>query len=111
MIRRSKQARTATPSEDRDLAGLLERRCSLSVILGRKNVRLEHLLRYSEGSVLVLGAAELDSLRLEVEGKEIGRGTAVTVGGRRALRLEEVEPPGSIVTEVFGGKSETDDPK
>ena len=79
---------------------ILERELSYSVILSRKDVPLEHLLQYSVGSLIVLDETDPPSLRLEVEGTELGRGTAIRDGDRLGMRVDEVRAPETFLREI-----------
>ena len=92
-----------------ELSELLERNLSLSVVLAEKKIPLRSLLNYSEGSIIVLEDASADQLRLVVEGKEIGVGTAVRVGDKLAIKIDTILSPESFVAEVVAPSGSTTD--
>ena len=92
MIEKKKEPSSAGSSRA-DLEAMLGRDLTLSAVLAEKEIALEELLRYTLGSVIVLGEAKPGTIRLEVDGTEVGRGTAVQQGNKLALRLDRTGEP------------------
>ena len=80
---------------------LLEQKFPVSAALATREISLESLLRYTVGSVIVLGKASSDHLSLEVNGCEVARGAAVTLNGRFAIRLQEVQDPRETIEKIL----------
>lgn len=66
--------------------------------IGRKRMRIGDLLKLGAGQTLELEKAAGEPLEIMVNGRVIGRGEAIVVGDRYALRI----------TEIVAAKSEAD---
>jgi flagellar motor switch protein FliN/FliY len=62
----------------------------LTVVIGRKAMRIGEILRLGPGSVLELDKASGEPLDIFANGRLIARGEAVVVGERYGVRLTEV---------------------
>src|SRR5437899_1963832 len=62
----------------------------LTVVIGRKSMRIGEILRLGPGSVLELDKASGEPLDIFANGRLIARGEAVVVGERYGVRLTEV---------------------
>jgi flagellar motor switch protein FliN len=63
--------------------------------IGRKRMRIGDLLKLGTGQTLTLDKAAGEPLEIMVNGCVIGRGEAVVVGDRYALRITEIVAPQS----------------
>src|SRR5262249_26992181 len=62
----------------------------LTVVIGKKPMRIGEILRLGPGSVLELDKASGEPLDIFANGRLIARGEAVVVGERYGVRLTEV---------------------
>jgi flagellar motor switch protein FliN/FliY len=62
----------------------------LTVVIGRKSMKIGEILRLGPGSVLELDKASGEPLDVYANGRLIARGEAVVVGERYGVRLTEV---------------------
>ncbi|HEX3598314.1 MAG TPA: flagellar motor switch protein FliN [Polyangiaceae bacterium] len=62
----------------------------LTVVIGRKSMKIGEILRLGPGSVLELDKASGEPLDIFANGRLIARGEAVVVGERYGVRLTEV---------------------
>jgi len=62
----------------------------LTVVIGKKSMRIGEILRLGPGSVLELDKASGEPLDIFANGRLIARGEAVVVGERYGVRLTEV---------------------
>lgn len=62
----------------------------ISVEIGRRRMRIADVLRLAVGQTLELEKAAGEPLDIFVNGRLIGRGEAVVVGDRYALRITEI---------------------
>jgi flagellar motor switch protein FliN/FliY len=62
----------------------------LTVVIGKKAVRIGDILRLGPGSILELDKASGEPLDIYANGRLIARGEAVVVGERYGVRLTEV---------------------
>ena len=62
----------------------------ITVVIGRKSMKIGEILRLGAGSVLELDKASGEPLDIYANGKLIARGEAVVVGERYGVRLTEV---------------------
>jgi flagellar motor switch protein FliN len=58
--------------------------------IGRKRMRIGDLLKLGAGQTLELDKAAGEPLEIMVNGRVIGRGEAIVVGDRYALRITEI---------------------
>lgn len=58
--------------------------------IGRKRMRIADLLKLGAGQTLELDKAAGEPLEIMVNGRVIGRGEAIVVGDRYALRITEI---------------------
>ena len=61
--------------------------------IGRKRMRIGDLLKLGAGQTLELDKAAGEPLEIMVNGRVIGRGEAIVVGDRYALRITEIVAP------------------
>ncbi len=61
--------------------------------IGRKRMRIGDLLKLGSGQTLELDKAAGEPLEIMVNGRVIGRGEAIVVGDRYALRITEIVAP------------------
>lgn len=61
--------------------------------IGRKRMRIGDLLKLGTGQTLELDKSAGEPLEIMVNGRVIGRGEAVVVGDRYALRITEIVAP------------------
>lgn len=71
----------------------------LTVVIGRKSMKIGEILRLGPGSVLELDKASGEPLDIYANGRLIARGEAVVVGERYGVRLTEV-----LVMDELGGR-------
>ena len=62
----------------------------LTVVIGRRSMKIGEILRLGPGSVLELDKASGEPLDVYANGRLIARGEAVVVGERYGVRLTEV---------------------
>jgi flagellar motor switch protein FliN/FliY len=62
----------------------------LTVVIGKKSMRIGEILRLGPGSILELDKASGEPLDIFANGRLIARGEAVVVGERYGVRLTEV---------------------
>src|SRR6478736_5348775 len=77
-----------------DLGLLRDVEVEVTLEIGRKRVKIGDLVRLGAGQTLELDKAAGEPLEIMVNGRLIGRGEAVVIGDRYALRI----------TEIIGGK-------
>ena len=99
----------AADATEHRLAELLDLPIRVRVLIGEREVPIPTLLDYDQGSLLELGVRAGDALRLEANGVLLGTGTAVTVEGRLALRLDEVRAPREVLPEFFSRGEASDE--
>jgi flagellar motor switch protein FliN/FliY len=83
----------ATPSALRGIDSLgfvMDVPDELTVVIGKRTVRIGDILRLGPGSVLELDKASGEPLDIYANGRLIARGEAVVVGERYGVRLTEV---------------------
>lgn len=68
----------------------------LTLEIGRRRMRIADVIKLAPGQTVELEKQAGEPLELLVNGRVIGRGEAVVVGGRYAIRITEI---------VEGGKS------
>jgi len=86
-------AETSGPSALRGIDSLgfvMDVPVELTVVIGRKSMRIGEILRLGPGSVLELDKASGEPLDIFANGRLIARGEAVVVGERYGVRLTEV---------------------
>jgi flagellar motor switch protein FliN/FliY len=86
-------ADAAAPSALRGLDSLgfvMDVPVELTVVIGRKSMKIGEILRLGPGSVLELDKASGEPLDIFANGRLIARGEAVVVGERYGVRLTEV---------------------
>ena len=65
----------------------------ITLEIGRKRMRIGDLLKLGAGQTLELDKAAGEPLEILVNGRVIGRGEAIVVGDRYALRITEIVAP------------------
>ena len=65
----------------------------ITLEIGRKRMRIADLLKLGTGHTLELDKAAGEPLEIMVNGRVIGRGEAIVVGDRYALRITEIVAP------------------
>jgi flagellar motor switch protein FliN len=65
----------------------------ITLEIGRKRMRIGDLLKLGAGQTLELDKAAGEPLEIMVNGRVIGRGEAIVVGDRYALRITEIVAP------------------
>jgi len=86
-------ASAPTPSALRGIDSLgfvMDVPVELTVVIGKKAVRIGDILRLGPGSILELDKASGEPLDIYANGRLIARGEAVVVGERYGVRLTEV---------------------
>jgi len=81
--------RTVQPSLDL----LRDVEVEVTLEIGRKRMRIGDLLKLGAGQTLELDKAAGEPLEILVNGRVIGRGEAIVVGDRYALRITEIVAP------------------
>jgi len=81
--------RTVQPSLDM----LRDVEVEVTLEIGRKRMRIGDLLKLGAGQTLELDKAAGEPLEIMVNGRVIGRGEAIVVGDRYALRITEIVAP------------------
>jgi flagellar motor switch/type III secretory pathway protein FliN len=66
---------------------LLKIHVSAAVVLAERSIPLEHVIHIAPGMILKFGKPHQQPLELEVGGRRIATGEAVTIGDRMGLRL------------------------
>jgi flagellar motor switch protein FliN/FliY len=86
-------ADASSPSAPRGIDSLgfvMDVPVELTVVIGKKSMRIGEILRLGPGSVLELDKASGEPLDIFANGRLIARGEAVVVGERYGVRLTEV---------------------
>lgn len=65
----------------------------ITLEIGRRRMRIGDLLKLGAGQTLELDKAAGEPLEMMVNGRVIGRGEAIVVGDRYALRITEIVAP------------------
>lgn len=65
----------------------------ITLEIGRRRMRIGDLLKLGAGQTLELDKAAGEPLEIMVNGRVIGRGEAIVVGDRYALRITEIVAP------------------
>lgn len=78
--------RNAQPSLDM----LRDVEVEVTLEIGRKRMRIGDLLKLGTGQTLELDKAAGEPLEIMVNGRVIGRGEAIVIGDRYALRITEI---------------------
>ncbi|HSO36313.1 MAG TPA: flagellar motor switch protein FliN [Labilithrix sp.] len=81
--------RNAQPSLDL----LRDVEVEVTLEIGRKRMRIGDLLKLGAGQTLELDKAAGEPLEIMVNGRVIGRGEAIVIGDRYALRITEIVAP------------------
>ena len=62
--------------------------------IGRRRLRIADILKLSAGQTLELSKAAGEPLDIFVNGRLLGRGEAIVMGDRYAVRVTEIVAPG-----------------
>jgi flagellar motor switch protein FliN/FliY len=82
--------RAIRPAQSNNLELLRDVEVEVTLEIGRKRMRIGDLLKLGTGQVLELDKSAGEPLEIMVNGRVIGRGEAVVVGDRYALRITEI---------------------
>jgi flagellar motor switch protein FliN/FliY len=66
----------------------------VTVEIGRRRMRIADVLRLTTGQAVELNKAAGEPLDIYVNGRLLGRGEAIVVGDRYAVRITELAGPG-----------------
>jgi flagellar motor switch protein FliN/FliY len=80
-------------SENLDLSMILDVPVRISVEVGRRDMRVEDLLRLTQGSVVELNRMAGEPVDVLVNGMPVARGEVIVVDDNFAVRLTEVVSP------------------
>jgi flagellar motor switch protein FliN/FliY len=80
-------------SENLDLSMILDVPVRVSVEVGRRDMRVEDLLRLTQGSVVELNRMAGEPVDVLVNGMPVARGEVIVVEDNFAVRLTEVVSP------------------
>lgn len=88
-----KEKTTPAGDEGLDLSMILDVPVRISVEVGRKDMRVEELLRLTQGSVVELNRMAGEPVDVLVNGMPVARGEVIVLADKFAVRLTEVVNP------------------
>lgn len=83
----------ATPAAPDAMAFLRDVEVELTLEIGRRRMRISDVMKLGPGRLVELDKQAGEPLELLVNGRLIGRGEAVVVGERYAIRITEIVSP------------------